>query len=93
MNEKQIWPHQSTRYLSIETDSHTKVLPELYTKREACCGCSACFSICPVNAIEMLPDEEGFLYPVVHADRCVRCYQCLSVCGFKIDQKEKTYSR
>ncbi len=35
------------------------------TKKSSCCGCTACFNICPKNAISMQPDEEGFLYPVV----------------------------
>ncbi|ODA39131.1 hypothetical protein DSBG_4075 [Desulfosporosinus sp. BG] len=39
----------------------------------------------------MLPDEEGFLYPVVDAEICIRCYKCLSVCAFKKDQKDKGY--
>ena len=25
-----------------------------------CCGCSACFNVCPTNAIEMAEDEYGF---------------------------------
>lgn len=58
-------------------------LPVLYHKREQCCGCTACFAICPVQAIIMLPDEEGFLYPVVDAEKCVRCYKCTRVCAFK----------
>ena len=32
-----------------------------------CTGCSACKNICPQAAIEMMSDEEGFLYP--HVDR------------------------
>lgn len=60
-----------------------KDLPILYQKRENCCGCTACYAICPVQAIKMLPDEEGFLYPVVNAEVCIRCYRCLSVCTFK----------
>ena len=35
------------------------------------------------GAISMLPDEEGFLYPVVDASKCIRCYKCLSVCPYK----------
>ena len=35
-----------------------------------CCGCTACFNICPKNAISMQPDEEGFLYPVVDQEKC-----------------------
>ena len=32
-----------------------------------CCGCTACASSCPKSAITMVPDEEGFLYPVIDA--------------------------
>ncbi|MCD7884746.1 MAG: 4Fe-4S binding protein [Lachnospiraceae bacterium] len=31
----------------------------------------------------MRPCEEGFLYPVVDSEKCVRCYKCLSVCPIK----------
>ena len=57
--------------------------PVLYEKKEDCCGCSACYSICPVGAISMEPDEEGFLYPVIDSGKCVCCHQCESVCVFK----------
>ena len=36
----------------VDTDKH---LPELYKSREGCCGCSACYSICPVR--NYLPDQ------------------------------------
>lgn len=72
-------------------NSNPKPLPELYEKKENCCGCSACFVSCPVGAIKMQPDEEGFLYPAVDAAKCIRCYQCLKVCVFKADQKSKGY--
>lgn len=45
-----------------------------------CCGCTACASICPSSAIAMQPDEEGFLYPNVDAQRCVCCGLCEKVC-------------
>jgi coenzyme F420-reducing hydrogenase beta subunit len=50
------------------------------TKKEDCCGCTACANICPKDAIVMAPDEEGFLYPQVVADRCVSCGLCQKVC-------------
>lgn len=90
-------PHKSTRYINIgieEIDDKPyigKELPKLYENRENCCGCTACYAICPVSAIVMRPDEEGFLYPVVDAMKCIRCYKCLSVCAFKEAQKEKGY--
>ena len=37
-----------------------------------CTGCGACVSICPKQAITMQPDAEGFLYPKVDGDKCVR---------------------
>jgi Fe-S-cluster-containing hydrogenase component 2 len=45
-----------------------------------CCGCSACKNICPKNAITMIEDEEGFLYPTVDNNLCVECHACEKVC-------------
>lgn len=47
-----------------------------------CCGCTACMSICPHDAIVMRPDEMGFVYPVVDKDKCVDCGLCEKVCTF-----------
>lgn len=45
-----------------------------------CCGCGACSQICPGKAITMVPDSEGFPYPSVDADKCVRCSLCERAC-------------
>lgn len=47
-----------------------------------CCGCSACASICPTDAIEMKPDTLGFLFPVVDSLKCIGCGRCEKVCAF-----------
>lgn len=60
-----------------------KNVPILFETKEKCCGCSACFAICPKEAISMFVDEEGFEYPHVDAERCVGCHMCLKVCPFK----------
>lgn len=48
-----------------------------------CCGCTACFCICPHDAIRMVPDALGFLYPKVDMGKCVNCGLCEKVCSFK----------
>lgn len=48
--------------------------------KSECCGCTACESICPVNAIEMIYDEEGFKYPYVNENKCIDCGLCNKVC-------------
>lgn len=45
-----------------------------------CCGCRACDDICPKSCIEMINDLEGFAYPVVKTEDCVKCGRCVSVC-------------
>lgn len=57
--------------------------PVLFKKKEECCGCSACYAICPKQAIMMKSDVEGFLYPSIDEKKCIRCYQCEQVCPLK----------
>lgn len=49
-------------------------------KTSKCNGCHACFSICPVRAISMESDSEGFLRPVIDYKKCTGCCKCESVC-------------
>ncbi len=51
-------------------------------KKEDCCGCTACSSICSRGAITMEPDALGFLYPKVDENKCVDCGLCESICQF-----------
>lgn len=57
-----------------------KQIPCLYEYKEDCCGCTACYAICHQSAIIMVRDEEGFEYPKIKEENCVRCYVCLDVC-------------
>ena len=54
------------------------------TERTLCCGCSACQSVCPQNAISMKPDALGFLYPEIAQDKCVDCGLCARTCDFAL---------
>lgn len=47
-----------------------------------CCGCTACASVCPKNAITMEPDVLGFKYPKVNLSKCIDCGLCEKVCAF-----------
>lgn len=68
-------------------DNVGKTIPILFERKEDCCGCTACYAICPVSAITMEADEEGFDYPVINRDKCVSCEMCLKVCPFKEAKK------
>lgn len=56
-------------------------------KKEQCCGCSACYSICPKNAISMVEDEKGFKYPKVDKTLCIQCGLCDKACAFSKEQQ------
>lgn len=45
-----------------------------------CTGCAACLDICPVGAVKMNFDKEGFLYPKVDTSLCISCGACDRVC-------------
>jgi len=57
-----------------------KKVKNVLNQKEECCGCSSCYNICPVQAIEMQPDEEGFLYPTISEKKCIGCGKCKKVC-------------
>lgn len=47
---------------------------------DACYGCTACQQVCAHNAIQMVPNEEGFLYPQIDTHKCIDCKLCTKVC-------------
>ena len=61
--------------------------------KNACCGCTACVEVCPVHAISMQQDAEGFLYPSVQEEMCISCGRCVKTCAFanpKVQEKHIT---
>ena len=54
-----------------------------------CSGCSACKNICPRNAISMVEDEYGFLYPHINYNACINCNLCEKVCPIINSSKEE----
>lgn len=55
--------------------------------KENCTSCFACYNVCPVNAIEMIEDSEGFKYPKVNKEKCINCGLCDKTCPV-INNKE-----
>ena len=52
---------------------------EIKDKKD-CCGCYACYNICPKQCITMKVDEEGFWYPVIEQNKCINCNLCEKIC-------------
>lgn len=52
----------------------------LLQDKMSCCGCAACCDVCPVGALQMAADGEGFSYPKFDQTRCTGCGRCESVC-------------
>lgn len=61
--------------------------------KKDCCGCGACMNACPHKCIDMVPDEEGFLYPFVDATKCVNCNLCEKVCPIINVKPDKPFAQ
>lgn len=49
--------------------------------RSVCSGCRACEQVCPQKCISMNKDIEGFLYPKIADEKCIRCKKCEVTCN------------
>lgn len=48
--------------------------------KRLCSGCTACEQACPKKCIEMVADNEGFLYPKISLEDCIDCGLCEKIC-------------
>lgn len=48
--------------------------------KDQCCGCYACVNACHSNALYMKENKEGFFYPVVNNQLCIKCGKCDNSC-------------
>lgn len=61
--------------------------------KEKCTGCFACYNICPKNAIDMIEDDNGFIYPYINKKKCIGCNMCKNVCpSIKFIKKSNPHS-
>jgi uncharacterized protein (DUF362 family) len=54
-----------------------------FFSRTKCVACKACVTICPVQALELVPDPKAKVKKSVRVnyDTCIRCYCCHEVCA------------
>ncbi len=57
--------------------------------RKLCSGCTACVNICPVDAISLEENREGFLTPIVDSNICTECERCIRICPSNSSDKYK----
>ena len=57
-----------------------KIEEMISANRADCSGCEACANICPKNAITMIRDAEGFAYPQIDPELCIKCGRCDATC-------------
>ena len=53
-----------------------------------CTCCGACVQACPKQCITRREHENGFLYPVVNSESCIRCGRCEAVCPINKSARE-----
>lgn len=63
----------------------TKINDNYFEKKDkfSCYGCTACANICPKGAIKMVEDEDGFTYPEIDEEKCIKCGLCEKTCIYK----------
>lgn len=57
--------------------------------KNTCNGCGVCAFVCPQKCIKMIEDGEGFLYPEIDENKCIKCNKCRKLCGNFNEKKEK----
>lgn len=50
------------------------------TDKTHCTGCSACRSVCPRSAIQIVEDSRGFYRPRIDESKCIDCGLCQTAC-------------
>ena len=61
--------------------------------KKNCYGCELCKNICPMNAIEMKENDDGFLNPIIDTAKCINCGLCEKKCLFLNEKKKCNISR
>lgn len=60
---------------------------------EKCTGCRACEMACPMSAIEMKANLEGFFEPHVVSEKCIQCGLCERICPQENAQTKDSFTQ
>lgn len=61
--------------MGINNKNITEVVNNNY-----CAGCFLCMAVCPVGAINVTSDNEGFAQPQIDDSKCINCGKCKALC-------------
>lgn len=74
---------ESMDYLAGALAGAQQTKPEklhVMQRNSLCVGCGACSVVCPVGAIQILQDADGFWKAEVDSSKCIHCGKCNKVC-------------
>ena len=57
-------------------------MESVFVTKDKCCGCTACFNVCPKNAITIQENGGGYSYPAINPELCINCGLCQKTCQF-----------
>ena len=61
--------------------------------KKLCFGCFLCGDICPTSAIKFEENSEGFFYPQVNDDLCIKCGICYKNCPVNSNVESINYDK
>ena len=56
------------------------MVSEKINLKSECVGCGTCEKECPVGAISIITDRQGFRTPKIDGDKCITCNRCEQAC-------------
>ncbi len=63
-----------------------KTVEETTVKKDMCINCGICATVCPVEAIDMRPNEFREVCPVINREKCTKCGLCAKFCPHTADK-------